>query len=301
MIPLLPLRLYFRPSATVTLPDYPGSVWRGALGARLRSDACITGAKTCEGCALRHRCAYGRVFEPVPTVGMAGLNKDYRDLPRPYVISPRHAGGRYGRDADLPVDLVLAGRAIGDVVPLRRAARRLNIQGRSMQLRDTRVLSSADGVETASIDEVEVRGAVPEPPPVPDRVRVVVEHPLRLRRDNRYLDAESLTAGFFVTTVIRRVSSLRDAVEAQPAPTDYAALAGQAESLRLERSRLRWFDWHRRSARQGKQVPMGGLIGEFELVGDLAPLWPWLWTGQWTHVGKGAVMGLGRYWLQRAA
>jgi len=41
---------------------------------------------------------------------------------------------------------------------------------------------------------------------------------------------------------------------------------------------------------------MGGLIGEIELDGaDLEPFWPYLWLGQWTHAGKGAVMGLGRY------
>ncbi|WP_420842151.1 CRISPR system precrRNA processing endoribonuclease RAMP protein Cas6 [Halorhodospira abdelmalekii] len=25
------------------------------------------------------------------------------------------------------------------------------------------------------------------------------------------------------------------------------------------------------------------------------PIWPWVWLGQWLHVGKGAVMGMGRY------
>ncbi|MEZ5581405.1 MAG: CRISPR system precrRNA processing endoribonuclease RAMP protein Cas6 [Candidatus Competibacteraceae bacterium] len=42
----------------------------------------------------------------------------------------------------------------------------------------------------------------------------------------------------------------------------------------------------------------GGIIGELTLTGDkLAPFWPYLWLGQWTHVGKGAVMGLGQYRL----
>jgi len=43
-------------------------------------------------------------------------------------------------------------------------------------------------------------------------------------------------------------------------------------------------------------VKMGGLIGEIGLEGaDLEPFWPYLWLGQWTHAGKGVVMGLGRY------
>ena len=30
----------------------------------------------------------------------------------------------------------------------------------------------------------------------------------------------------------------------------------------------------------------------------LAALWPWLWLGQWLHVGKNATMGMGGYALQ---
>jgi CRISPR/Cas system endoribonuclease Cas6 (RAMP superfamily) len=41
---------------------------------------------------------------------------------------------------------------------------------------------------------------------------------------------------------------------------------------------------------------MGGLLGRFRLHGpDIAPFWPYLWLGQWTHAGKGATLGLGRY------
>jgi len=48
-------------------------------------------------------------------------------------------------------------------------------------------------------------------------------------------------------------------------------------------------------------VPMGGLIGEVELDGaGLESFWPYLWLGQWTHAGKGAVMGLGGYRIESA-
>jgi len=38
------------------------------------------------------------------------------------------------------------------------------------------------------------------------------------------------------------------------------------------------------------------VVGEYVVeTRGLEPLWPLLWLGQWTHAGKGAVMGLGRY------
>lgn len=43
-------------------------------------------------------------------------------------------------------------------------------------------------------------------------------------------------------------------------------------------------------------MQMGGLMGSFRLDGvELDDFWPYLWLGQWTHAGKAATMGLGRY------
>ena len=34
---------------------------------------------------------------------------------------------------------------------------------------------------------------------------------------------------------------------------------------------------------------------------DLAEFWPYLWLGQWTHVGKGTSMGMGAYTIESLA
>ena len=49
----------------------------------------------------------------------------------------------------------------------------------------------------------------------------------------------------------------------------------------------------RTSWNQGQRVPLGGIVGEFHLRGGIQPLWPWLWTGQWTHIGKAGASGSG--------
>ena len=44
---------------------------------------------------------------------------------------------------------------------------------------------------------------------------------------------------------------------------------------------------------------MGGLIGTVELnMLGLDVFWPYLWLGQWTHVGKGTSMGMGAYTIE---
>lgn len=42
-------------------------------------------------------------------------------------------------------------------------------------------------------------------------------------------------------------------------------------------------------------MALGGLVGEAAYEGDFEPFWPFLVFGQWTHVGKNATFGLGRY------
>ena len=51
------------------------------------------------------------------------------------------------------------------------------------------------------------------------------------------------------------------------------------------------------AAKPGGRPRRCGVVGEWQLEGDCAPLLPWLWLGQWLHVGKNATMGMGQYRL----
>ena len=46
---------------------------------------------------------------------------------------------------------------------------------------------------------------------------------------------------------------------------------------------------------------MGGVHGVFTISSHQGKqLWPMLWLGQWTHIGKLTTMGLGRYEMEVA-
>ena len=82
-------------------------------------------------------------------------------------------------------------------------------------------------------------------------------------------------------------------------PLDVPAITAIAEQLTDQRA-LHWFDWKRYSSRQQQEMTLGGVVGQWHLHGPteaLANAWPWLWLGQWLHVGKNATMGLGGYRL----
>ena len=61
---------------------------------------------------------------------------------------------------------------------------------------------------------------------------------------------------------------------------------------------LYWQDWTRRSARQQRTMALGGVCGDWTLEGELGPFLPALHLGQWLHVGKETVFGMGQYRLE---
>ena len=57
-------------------------------------------------------------------------------------------------------------------------------------------------------------------------------------------------------------------------------------------------DWTRYSSRQQSSLKMGGFVGDVRLnADDLGDFWELLYLGQYLNLGKGCVMGLGRYSL----
>lgn len=82
-----------------------------------------------------------------------------------------------------------------------------------------------------------------------------------------------------------------------PLETNFKELNQRAQSVTAEID-LEWHDQHRYSARQAAEMQMGGVTGRVTIRDhDLAPFWPFLWLGQWTHAGTAATMGLGWYEL----
>ncbi|BAU58757.2 CRISPR repeat RNA endoribonuclease Cas6 [Halorhodospira halochloris] len=136
----------------------------------------------------------------------------------------------------------------------------------------------------------------PKPPPVPNRVRLRLHTPLRVRRGGRHVSAQELAFHDLFRTLLRRLSMLSQFHGPGPLEGDPRTLVEIARGIAWQKTDWRWHDWQRFSARQGRRVPMGGVIGEALLDGnDLVFIWSLLWFGQWVHASRGASMGLGRY------
>jgi hypothetical protein len=81
-------------------------------------------------------------------------------------------------------------------------------------------------------------------------------------------------------------------------PFEVSSLLRLAAEVRIVERHLVWRELFRASGRHGRMVPMGGLVGEVILEGDLAPFLPWLVWGSLVHVGKDAAMGNGQFGVE---
>jgi hypothetical protein len=127
----------------------------------------------------------------------------------------------------------------------------------------------------------------------PSALRLALRSPTRLVEAGRLVKPEGFRLRTLLARLLERLDALGARYGAGPTGLDPAALLRQAEGVRLVERRLVWRDLFRASGRHGRLLPMGGLVGEVVLEGDLAPLLPWLVWGTLVHVGKDAAMGNG--------
>ena len=289
------------------LPVYAGSALRGVFGHALKRTVCAVRLPECPPCLLYRSCVYPYVFETPPPAGAERMRK-YPAAPHPFVVTPRFAPRQViAAGAPFDFDVTLVGRAVDHVpyvVHAFRTAGPCGLGGGRGRFDVERVDQCVDHAEdrwtpvwSGGAVQAPQRTAIPPPPPIAARrVTLRFDTPLRLRRDDRPVGPDVLAFHDLFRQLLRRISLLAYFHGAAPLETDFAGLSRSSRDVEIRRRDLRWCDWSRYSSRQQRRVPMGGLLGQIAIDGEaLAPYWPYIWFGQWTHAGKGASMGLGRY------
>ncbi len=287
LLPLARHRLHFTATTPVYFPEWAGSVLRGGFGHALRQLACMTRQKDCAGCPLHHTCPYPAIFAPPPV--QHSLQR-LSQAPAPYLIEPAGWGARQiAPGENWYVDLVLMGRALHELPLIRLAWQRAAQRG----------LGPGDGQST--LTELEVFAPDHENPPQPSTEITLNFHtPLRLQDNGRAVPPAKLDAERLLMNLVRRISLLAEFHGNGSPGWNFKALKHAAAEVDSEKH-LKWQDWTRRSSRQQQTMQLGGVIGRWTLRGNLTPFLPALHLGQWLHIGKETVFGLGRYTLEETS
>lgn len=296
-------RLEFRAEAPAVFGEFAGSAWRGAFGHALKRTVCVTHERRCEACLLYRTCPYPYLFQTPPPLGAAKMRR-YETVPQPFALRPEPASPDR-RSVSLCLTLFGDGnRHLGVMLYafMRAASGERGVAGNRLTLRRV-CQEEAPGCNDWREIYEEGGTLAPLPPAMiaapaaPSAVTIQLLTPLRLKRDGRHVAPKAFRFSDLFRNLLRRLSMLTYFHTDTPLETDFKALVTQAETIAV-RSELAWKDLTRYSARQKTLMRLGGLVGRIDLEGqDLAPFWPYLWLGQWTHAGAGATMGLGHYTL----
>ncbi len=307
--PVLPigryvLRLVLRSEGR--LPQAVGSMWRGLLGRELKEMS--RGHKAVPR-TLPPWIAAGKLYEyfiETPPPADAAVMRLYPRAPHPFMIAAPFAEGeeRVTAGSVIEVPVTLFGRAnqllACVILALSRAA-----GGGIGKTRARAQLLGVDEIGAGGIRrEIFRPGAalapitpmVPQAPPLPPQglVEITFASPLRLQMAGRIVKPGTLTPPALLMNLVRRLSMLAAFHGDGLVEVDFRALKEASLRIRLSGCDLVWRDQHRWSGRAKRKIPLGGIMGRCRMdMSKAAPLWPWLWMGQFIHAGKGTVHGLG--------
>lgn len=294
-LPITRYRIHYKATTAIRLPDYAGSALRGAFGHALKNIACLSASRNKGVCCCQpiSSCTYRQLFDPEK---VTLTQQREQNVAPPVIIEPVFANKV----------ILVAEHAYFDMVLMGQFA---HSQLAIIQLAWQRALH--DGIGTK--DEQGRRGAaqllsidVLNKPMLPNHLDCKPQHvhlhlisPLRLQQQDDLVIAPNLSPAILLWAMIRRYQLIHE-LYGQAIEVNYALLGAAIEKVSLQK-RLKWTEWTRFSSRQKKEMKLSGLTGHILLENVSDVLLPFIYFGQWLHVGKNSVFGLGHYQMVDAA
>lgn len=122
--------------------------------------------------------------------------------------------------------------------------------------------------------------------------------PVRLKHQDRLINTFIDDAPYWLNHILRRLKQLTTFwVADDPKLINSLYLAAQVSGDWQVTSSSYYEDWQRYSAKRQSLIPFGGVKGQVQFNGDIAPLVPWLAIGEQLQIGGKSTFGLGKYRL----
>jgi hypothetical protein len=272
-------------------PGAAGNSFRGAFGHIFRKVVCDSRCSDAEACEMREQCAYARLFEPVCRAGPSGL----ADAPRPFVIRASTLDGQtYRAGESFSIDLHLFDWREPALAGFIGAFQQLAVDGIGagrgrIELREVSALNRARRPETAA-EPISIHLAAP-PAGSAQELTLRFATPTELKGDGQI--ARDAPFELVIARARDRIASLSALYAATPLALDFRGMAERAAGVRIERSRLEWQHFQRKSSRTRQIHSLSGFTGEVRYQGPVVEFIPLLEAAYWTGIGRHTVWGKG--------
>ena len=297
-------RFRFEVVDPVVLPGYAGSTIRGVFGRALRRLSCMTHETDCKSCPLYRSCVYTNLFE-TPAPHEHSLQK-FSQIPNPFVIEAPIDQNRFYQSGDtLFFNVVLIGQAVKQLPLVIFALKKgfgYNVAHGKARLQEVDYIEPKGGAiciyheGDTSVTEHEI--LFPRFEFVDfNEITLYFETHLRLQNNGIALGPKEITPHVFLNALVRRIALLSEFHVKQPLLIDFTNFSALAETVQWEKD-FHWRDWQRYSSRQKQKMHLGGLLGRCTFKNLPSAFLPFLYLGQWCHVGKNATFGLGKFQME---
>lgn len=308
MFPLVKIRLTFRALQSMNFPAYAGSSLRGAFGKSLRRISCLAKRENCAQCAAAASCPYVGIFE---NGYITAEKSSSEEIPNPYVIEPLPLGSKsIGLGETFCINFIVFGSAVAKISYILLAWVKTENLGFTTERAHARLIKAEqlkDGepdillydFENSEAETGKISPLCSFPPEKEiSSLRIVLKTPLRIQRAGHPLVPDQLTARDFFISLLRRQQNMAKHHITEYDEVDFKKLLPEINNISMVNADLHWFDWARYSSRQKKKIALGGIMGSFNLDGNLKKLYPYLKMGEFFHLGKSAVLGMGKYEIE---
>lgn len=280
----------FKALQEISLPEYAGSTLRGAFGHALKNIACLTAMnnKNQCSCGAEHACLYKRIFEAESKT--LKLQTRLQDIAPPFLVEAHSLPSKINTSEQAHFFMTLFGEfAHSQLMIIQLAWQRALADGLGFKTMENQNQSQLLSFDVCDRPNVKFESE--------ECIRLQFISHIRLQHHGKILTQENVEIKFLMHSLIRRYLVLLEAhsniiLEQKIIESLY----NDAEKI-IGRVNLSPIEWARWSNRQKRKMQMDGLIGNIELKNISFNLQQLLYWGQWFHLGKGSVFGLGGYVL----
>lgn len=316
--PLLKIELSVCTSKPIGSEQLSGKRLRGAFGKQLLHLSCVTHRNGNCHCPASINCAYRSVFAPQPPG--KPLHPSFQNGIPAYIIHApiglAHTIAA-GTQTTLSITLLppaqphrqMVEKALGGALEhignkSRNESRNGNCPVISVLDTSTHHLTVPELHQPHSQEAISstAKSGTDSAAETGDTITLHCITPLRLQnRGKPVFNPAHITPQLLIQALVRRHMQWCQLTH-QPLP-DYSPYTQAAQHTRISQNALQWQDDKRYSHRQRKSIPLGGLVGSFNLQSNnptaLQTLLPLMQIGSLLSIGKETVFGMGRYQLSQ--
>jgi len=295
------------------LPEYKGSMFRGAFGWAFKEAVCVTKKHTCDNCHLQRQCSYFKIFETEMPQNDLWFLHGVKKIPHPFVIHPPNDYRRaYKKGETITVGLTIFGDSISlfpffiyafqkmgekGVGYKRDKFRLILVENISSDNFKASVFNHQTGKLNLVFSQITNKDVLENRNVKATEATLTFITPFRLQEKGVLINQNKyITTEIIFRSIIRRYFLLSKLFCGENLIDENYLI--NFKDIKIDASNLYFKDWSRFSNRQERKVAFGGFIGPIKLTNLNKQANTFLLIGEQISIGKNTVFGLGKYVLQ---